>query len=201
MNSKIDKEKSNNEDVILVRESLRGDKESFERLINKYKKVIFNLAYRLSGDSSEAEDIVQESFIRVYKNIHLFKLTEEFYSWLYTISVNVCRNHYRKKKFKFFSLSKPINGKNGEFNFEYPENSAGPEQELIRKEELKKARELLETLPFKYRSVFVLRYVENMSYHEIAKMLDIPLGTVKTYLHRGQRVLCKKFSKKNSAES
>ncbi|MFH1368666.1 MAG: sigma-70 family RNA polymerase sigma factor [Elusimicrobiota bacterium] len=191
----MDRTVDNNEDIGFIKDILQGDTGSFALLVRKYKNMIFNLAYRMTGNLAEAEDIIQESFVRAFKGLKQFNLVQGFPNWLYTITINVCRTHNRRNKFKWISLSGPA-VKKDEHQEWFPEigdEKDNPEDALDREENEKKVQKIIKMLPFKYRAIFVLRYIENKSYQEIASCAELPLGTVKTYLYRGQKILYEKL--------
>ncbi|MBI4649841.1 sigma-70 family RNA polymerase sigma factor [Candidatus Desantisbacteria bacterium] len=180
------------EDLILVQECLNGDKEAFNKLIKKYELPIYNLAFRMMGSNEEALDAAQESFLRAYKALKSFRLEYSFFTWLYTISINVCRNCLKRKKilnFLSISSSSKQTEENNHADIELPDNRMNPE--IIYEE--KKRSEIIQTaimkLPDKYKGIVIARYVEGLAYEEIAKIENIPLGTVKTQIHRAKKIL------------
>jgi len=183
------------EDIVLIRETLTGKKEAFGRLVNKYKNSIFNLAYRMSGSYHDAEDISQETFLQVYKKLKEFKIGLKFHTWLYTIALNICRNKLKRESIlKVVSLDKSIEIEDGEVIWEIPDKSASPEEILIQKEERKRIGEMVHALPLKYRSVFLLRYTEGLTYEEISQVTGLPLGTVEVRLFRARKILIRSLS-------
>jgi len=182
------------DDLSLIQATLRGDIDSFAGIVTKYKGMIFNLIYRLTGNPGEAEDLSQESFLRAYKNLSQFNMSQEFKNWLYTVAVNVCRSRFRRKRIFFLSINRAIDGEETEWASLLGDDNDNPEKKLIQKENERRARKMIGCLPFKYRAVFVLRYIEDRSYQEIAEITEIPLGTVKTFLFRGQKILSDKIS-------
>jgi len=183
------------EDIVLIKETLAGKKEAFGHLVNKYKNSIFNLAYRLSGSYHDAEDVSQETFLQAYKKLKEFKIGLKFHTWLYTIALNICRNKLKRKSIlKVVSLDKPIATEDSEVIWEIPDKNASPEEILIQKEERKRIGEKVHALPLKYRSVFLLRYTEGLTYEEISQVTGLPLGTVEVRLFRARTILIKSLS-------
>ncbi len=183
------------EDLILIKKTLMGEKEAFGQLIDKYKNSIFRLAFHMMGNYSDAEDISQEVFLQAYRKLKEFKVGSNFHTWLYTIDLNMCKNKLKRRSIlKFISIDKSILIGDDEFIREIPDKSIPVEEALIKKEEKEKVNRVIDTLPLKYRSVFILRYTENMSYEEITKVTKLPLGTVETRLFRARKILMKKFN-------
>lgn len=153
--------------------------EEFEAFFQRYKDRVFRTAYSILGDSGEAEDIVQEVFVKVYRSggfLHPEK--GKFEAWLHRLTVNQCISSRRKKKHLLLSVERLE-----EDGFELPEdNCASPEKLLIKKEESEKVWRALRSLDKRHRTVLALRYFDDLSYDEIAQVLKIPLGTVKSRL-------------------
>ncbi|MBN1823770.1 MAG: sigma-70 family RNA polymerase sigma factor [Endomicrobiales bacterium] len=180
----------------LIKAVMQGDENSFRRLVEKYKAMVYNLAFRMLGNASEAEDLAQESFIRAYKGLKGYDFGHEFRSWLYTVTLNACRSKLRRKKLSFFSYDCAFSYGDGERRTDEPGSGKDElENEMSARESEARLRRLIKLLPLKYRTVFILRYIENKSYEEIAKHAHLPLGTVKTYLYRGQKILVEQFKK------
>ncbi len=181
------------EDLLLVQECLNGKKEAFGKLIKKYEIPIFNLAYRMTGDIDDANDVTQESFLRAYKALKSFRIEFNFFTWLYTISLNVCRNSLKRKKLvSFISINSPP--KNAEENItgiDLPDNRMNPEIILEEKKRSEVIQNAIARLPDKYKGIIIARYIEGMSYEEIAVIEVLPLGTVKTQIHRARKILIK----------
>jgi RNA polymerase sigma-70 factor (ECF subfamily) len=183
-------------DLILIDRILNdGETEVFADLINKYKSAMFNLALRMTKNYSEAEDVTQEIFVKVYAKLADYKVRYKFRDWLYAIATNAINDRLRKRKFSFFSIDKPVQTEEKEIAVDFIDNkTVNPEDELIQQEEKQKITKVMVDLPVKYRNVIVLRYLEKMSYEEIASVTRLSIGTVKTRLHRGQRILYKKLN-------
>lgn len=180
------------DDVILIKETLSGDKESFAILINRYKDKIFNLCYRMMNNYHDAEDISQETFLQVYKKLNGFKLGQKFQNWLFTIAINLCRNKLKRDRIiKFISIDKTIDTEEDKLPFQIKDKSPSPEECFILEEEKKKIYRLVRSLPVKYRPVFLLRYLEGLPYQEIVEITGLPIGTVETYLFRAKKLILK----------
>ena len=177
------------EDVLLVQRCLRGEKEAFCRLVEKYKVPIYNLAYRMLESEEEAEDAFQETFLQAYKSLDKYKLNYSFFTWLYTVSLNICRNRLKKRwRVRMFSIDEPVSDDNN-LDWQIADSRLSPDVLLQRKDFLLLVNEAVNYLPVKYKAVIVLRYLDNLSYQEIAEIVKLPLGTVKTQIHRGRLLI------------
>ncbi len=145
------------------------------------------------GNRYEAEDIAQETFIRVYVNIHSFDENRKFPTWLYRIATNLTIDRMRKRKPDYY-LDAEIKGADGLTL--YSQLAAGnrlPEEEVQGMELQEVIHRAIAGLPPKYRSIIILKYLEEFSLQEISEITDVPLGTVKTRIHRGREALRKKL--------
>lgn len=160
-----------------------GDMVAFNDLVNKYKKRLMNVITRMVQSQEEAEDIVQETFVRVYQHRESFDFRHCFSTWLYTIALNLARNELRKRKrFKFYDIF-DLKGNEAEIAVEMQVPTNLPQV-------LKRA---IENLPEKYKTAFVLRDIEELPYDEVAKVMNIPLGTVKSRVNRARALLREKL--------
>jgi RNA polymerase sigma-70 factor (ECF subfamily) len=180
-------------DKDIIKECKNGDTEAFKILINRYKKDAVNIAYQMVNDSQLAEDIAQESFIKVYKYIDNFREDSKFFTWLYKIILNLCRDHFRKLPDENILSLEGVAFK-GLLRKEVPDSFENPERYLKNQELQREIKESLNTLSFKHRQVVVLKDLQGFTYKEIADILDIPLGTVKSRLNTARRRLQKKLA-------
>src|SRR5690606_3246457 len=177
-----------------IKQVLRGDQEAFGEIVELFKDKVFHLCYRMLGNRHEAEDIAQEAFARAYVNIHSFNQKRKFSTWLYRIATNLCIDRIRKKKPDYF-LDAEVAGTDGLTMYSQiaaEGKSPDSEVETLELQEIVQ-REILR-LPDKYRVVIILRYIDDLSLNEISEVLDMPLGTVKTRIHRGREALRKQLS-------
>jgi RNA polymerase sigma-70 factor (ECF subfamily) len=162
---------------------LRGEVEGFNLLVKNYKVRLFSLLYRLVGNREEAEDILQETFLRVYRQRESYDFNYSFSTWIYTIALNLCRNLYkRKKKVRFLGMDSLVN---------HPDPNSENHGNRNRLSSILEGA--ISSLPFKYRTVFLLRDVDQLSYEEVASTLSLPLGTVKSRVNRARGILQKKL--------
>jgi RNA polymerase sigma-70 factor (ECF subfamily) len=145
------------------------------------------------GNRQEAEDLAQEAFVRAYVNIRSFNITMKFSTWLYRIATNLCIDRLRKKKPDYY-LDAEVAGTEGlNMYSQIASDMAKPEEEVESLELQETIQVEIMKLPEKYRSVIVLKYIEELSLKEISEILDLPVGTVKTRIHRGREALRKQL--------
>jgi len=180
------------EERVLIEKSKAGDVAAFEELISSYQKKIFNLAYRMLGNINDADDLAQETFIRVFKSISNFKGESSFSTWIYRIATNVCLDELRKRKNKkAVSLDDEIKVDDGEIKRQIESDSPLPD-EIAEREELRLlVKHAISDLPEEQRLIISLRDIQGLSYDEIAQVLDCPSGTVKSRINRARQALKK----------
>ena len=166
-------------DEVLVRDYLSGDDSAFTLIVEKYLKPIYNFVYRMTKNKKDAEEITQESFIKIWKNLKKFKQTEKLKTWMFAIARNTAVDSLRKKKAVLFS---EFDNENEEDVFENmladDEMIADEIFEIAEKKDL--VNKLLGNMPIKYRDVLLLYYKEELSFSEISKMLKKSINTVKS---------------------
>jgi len=176
------------DDSGLVAAFLAGDSRAFSHLADRYQTRLLNFIYRTIGDRDRAEDLVQETFIRVYRHLHRFDQTKKFSTWVYTIAGNLAKNELRNRSRNPLVLFQSIK-KNWEADhrpLEWEDNTYRPD-DLFRKRHLKSMVEhAVEQLPEHHRVVFVLREMQGKTYEEIAEITGVNLGTVKSRLNRAR---------------
>ncbi|MEN8253019.1 MAG: sigma-70 family RNA polymerase sigma factor [Patescibacteria group bacterium] len=176
---------SDGELVKLVREE---DQELYAVLVKRYQDKLLRYAQRILRDEDVAIDIVQEAFIKAFKNLNGFNINKKFSSWIYRIAHNLCIDHIRKNK-------KQISLEENEWVKNTISNGEDIEAEFDKKEIKKKVDKVLEKLPVKYRSVLTLYYIEEKTYEEISDVLRVSKGTVATWLSRGKKLMKKVYEK------
>ena len=180
------KETEKDTDFTLMRAIQNGDLVAFNELVDRYKDRLMNVIGRMLSSPQEAEDIVQETFVRVYQHRQSFNFQHCFSTWIYTIALNLARNELRKrKKFKFFEIS-DMKGNEAELAIEMKLPNRLPEA----------LNTAIGELPEKYRTAFMLRDIEELPYEEVAKILSVPLGTVKSRVNRARMMLRDKLQPK-----
>jgi len=184
MTEKTTLERKKITDEVLIARFQDGDVQAFDTLVRRYKDQLLNYVYRFVGNRNDAEDLVQETFLRVYKNKHYYKEIAKFSTWVYTIAGNLAKTELRRRKRrKIFSVSNFVNE---ERDYDIPDLAKNPEAEVdgsIKDDIIQKA---IEKLPAKFKEVILLRDVQGFAYEEISQILSIPLGTVKSRVNRGR---------------
>lgn len=191
-NNEGQKKKSNvPTDEILIERFQNGDVYAFDQIVHRYKDQLINFVYNFLGDRIDSEDVVQETFLRVYKNKHLYRNIAKFSTWIYTIAGNLAKTELRRRKRRrLVSISHMgFNDK----DYDIPDTEITPDREVEggMKEEV--IREEIDKLPVRFREVVILRDIQEFSYEEISDMLKIPIGTVKSRVNRGRLRLQKKL--------
>ncbi|WP_042357741.1 RNA polymerase sigma factor SigW [Bacillus rubiinfantis] len=176
-----------------IKQVIKGDQDAFGEIVEIYKNSVYQLCFRMLGNRHEAEDIAQETFLRAYVNIRSFNQELKFSTWLFRIATNLCIDRLRKKKPDYY-LDAEVAGSEGLTMYsQIPANTPLPEKELEGLELQEVVQKEILKLPEKYRSAIVLKYIEDLSLNEISEILDLPLGTVKTRIHRGREALRKQL--------
>jgi RNA polymerase sigma-70 factor (ECF subfamily) len=182
-------QKSDNE-KILLKKARNGDIEAFELLIEDYQKKAFNVAYRMMGNSEDANDLVQEALIRIFKSIKNFKEQSSFSTWVYRIVTNVCLDELRRRKNKFtISIDEDIQLEDGNVKRQIESEGPTPEESLESKEIQDIVTKAIEELSNEHKKVIVLRDIQGFSYDEISDIMKCPEGTVKSRINRARKAL------------
>ncbi|MEX0780422.1 MAG: sigma-70 family RNA polymerase sigma factor [Balneolales bacterium] len=189
---------SSKEDLVWVTAAQNGDDYSYGKLVEKYNKPLYFHIMKVVHNQDVVEDLVQDIFMKAFKNIDSFNREYAFSTWLYRIATNHSIDFLRKKKLKTYSLDRPINGKEGDVNMEIPDFDSETDREIIHKERKSIIEEAIDSLPERYREVIQLRHMEEKSYQEISDLLDLPLGTIKAHLFRARELLNKYLKDKRS---
>jgi len=172
----------------LLEQAKAGNLRAFEELVSSYEKKIYNYCLRMTNSREDAEDLTQEVFVRVYKNIKSFKGGSQLSTWIYRIAHNICIDRYRKSKASVVSLNQP-KGEDDEREIDLPSGSPSPEEHVIRSEQQKLLLKCISRLKPEYQTVIILRDIQHFSYEEIAGILNLPLGTVKSHINRARAAL------------
>ncbi|MBD3232942.1 MAG: sigma-70 family RNA polymerase sigma factor [candidate division Zixibacteria bacterium] len=159
------------QDKELIRRVIQGDKNAFNLIVNKYKDKVFKTAMRMVRNKDDAYDITQEVFIRAYKGLKNFKGDSNLYTWLYRITVNNCLNFTSRDKFKTMASVADLTTP--------PVSSLTPESQLKESQLFEMLDEAIEQLPPQQRAVFIMRYYDEMTHAEIAKILNRSEGAIK----------------------
>jgi len=169
------------EEAVLIERSREGDQDAFRQLVERYQVAVHNLAYRMLGDPNDAEDAAQEIFMRIYRQLGRYDPSRKFSTWTLAIATNYCIDQLRRRRMQLVPLENIIPWARS--------REVGPEGEAITQEARDDVQRLIMRLPEKYRAPLVLRYFEELSCAEIAEVLGMPEGTVKTQIHRARKSL------------
>jgi len=178
-------------DAVLVKNTLRGNLSAYNTLVEKYQRPVYSLAYRMVGNTEDASDLVQETFMRAYGALASFRQDASFLTWLYKIASNLCIDHLRSRKTKN-TLSLDVELEEG--HEPVADRSFSPEDTVIRGAVGDMVQREVMNLPARYRVVIVMRHLQGMSIEEIAEQLNLPSGTVKTHLFRAREMLRQRLS-------
>ena len=181
------------EDQGLVDQALSGDQKAFCFLLKKHQSAIYHVIFKLVRNKEDALDLVQETFVKAFRSLSSYKKEYRLTTWLYKIAANCSIDYLRKKKIDTFSLDKPLETKEGSVYMEVPDWSYNPESDLVSTEKRVTIEEAIESLPNKYKEVVIYRHKEDKSYREIAKILKVPVGTIKARIFRARELLKKKL--------
>lgn len=179
-------------DAGLVEECRRGDPRAFDTLVNRYKDRIYNAAYRFLGNHEESADVCQEVFVRAYRAIATFEGKAKISTWLYSITLNLCRNRVRdsKRKGRDKGVSLELLQERAPGRADAAVHSGTtPSDSAVRVELEAAVQACLEALPEHYRMTFILRIYEDLAYEEIAQSMGCPAGTVKSRLNQARSLL------------
>jgi RNA polymerase sigma-70 factor (ECF subfamily) len=178
-------------DESLISRFQNGDVYAFEEIVHRYKDPLINFVYNFVGNRVDAEDIVQETFLRVFKNKHLYRNIAKFSTWIYTIASNLAKTELRRRRRRrLLSISRMgFDDK----DYELPDKFLTPDRIVDSEMKQDTIREEIEALPVKFREVIVLRDIQEFSYEEISDILKIPVGTVKSRVNRGRLRLQKRL--------
>ncbi|HWB65128.1 MAG TPA: sigma-70 family RNA polymerase sigma factor [Chitinophagales bacterium] len=178
------------EDLELVAKAKTGDQNAFGKLMERYRDSIFFMVLKMVHNRDDAEDLTLEAFGKAFNNIANYSADFAFSTWLFKIATNNCIDFIRKKRLMTTSLDQTNTTDDGETSpIAVKDHTPDPEESVIKEQRAQKIRMAIEQLSPKYRALIELRYLDELSYEEIAEKLDIPLGTVKAQLFRAKDML------------
>ncbi|MBR6253465.1 MAG: sigma-70 family RNA polymerase sigma factor [Clostridia bacterium] len=183
-----------NREKELLYKAKQGDMDAFEQIIKLYEKKICQTIFYMVKNDSQVEDIAQEVFIKVYKNLSKFNEQSSLYTWIYRITMNACFDEIKKEK-KVYHLSNYIDTDDGEQEIEYEDEKQNVDEIVERKLNKEVLIKAIKSLNEEYRSLIVLRDIRGFSYWEISDMLNMKLGTVKSKISRARESLKKELIK------
>jgi RNA polymerase sigma-70 factor (ECF subfamily) len=174
----------------LVAMTLRGHPDAFATLVGRYDRAVYHLAYRTLHDVEEARDATQETFFKAFRSLRTFKQGAKFSTWIFAIAYHGCCDRLNRRK-RFSSDELP----------DRADPAPGPERQVIALDEASRLRAAIDALPDKYRTVVTLFHLQGKQYEEIATVLGLPMGTVKTHLFRAKEQLRRLLSGTEVTES
>lgn len=166
------------------------DRKVFDELVHRYHKQAYNVAYRMTGNHADAEDLAQDTFLKAYRFFGNYKRDLPFDNWLYRIMSNIFVDWLRRRpKVHIRSLDEPIRQEEGESTLELPDTAEGPEALALSFELDAEMQSALNTLPKDFRLTVILSDIEGLSYEEVSEVMGCSIGTVRSRLHRGRKLL------------
>ena len=171
-------------DADLLARSLRGEEDAFQRLYDRHIKSIYNFAWVLTRSRDDAEDVAQEAFVQAFLKLSSFRRDSAFYTWLYRIAFNVAMTRQRRKR-----PERSLDRGREQSGLEPIDGSESPVERLQREERASRVHAALEAVSEEHRAILVLREMEGCCYETIAEILDLPVGTVRSRLHRARMQL------------
>jgi RNA polymerase sigma-70 factor (ECF subfamily) len=171
------------DDEAFVRAALSGQPEAFGVLVERYERAVFTLTLRMMRDRDDASDAAQDAFYRAFRSLHTYRPGAKFSTWLFTIAHNCCIDRLnRRNRFAGSEIT------------DYADAAPGPEARYEQDDEARRLRAAVDALPEKYRVVVTLYHLQHRQYEEIARVLGLPIGTVKTHLFRAKELLRKRLN-------
>ena len=172
----------------LVHRCLAGDEKAYRELVELYQPRVYSLAFRMVRRAEDAEDVVQETFVRMFRALDRYDPERSFGAWLFSIAARLAIDHLRRRRHQPL----PLAGRDKddeEYSIEIEDPGPRPDEVAARAEEERRTGELIASLPPHYRVVVLMRHQQDLSYEEIAEALHLPLGTVKARIHRARALL------------
>ena len=167
-----------------------GDEQAYAMLMERYNKPVYHMILKMVRNVDDAEDLTIEAFAKAFKNLHRFKKDYTFSTWLFRVATNNAIDFIRKKRLNTMSLNTSFTDDNGEaVSIDVKDANLNPQEEAIKSQKIELIQMFVTKLPAKYQRLVRLRYFQELSYDEIAKKLETPLGTVKAQLHRARELM------------
>jgi len=168
----------------------KQDQQAFASLLQRYKKPVYHMILKMVRNVDDAEDLTIEAFAKAFKNLHKFKKDFTFSTWLFRIATNNAIDFIRKKRLDTMSLNTSFKDDNGKaVTIDVQDRNLNPQEEAIKAQKIELVQMFVNKLPAKYQRLVKLRYFDELSYDEIARELEAPLGTVKAQLHRARELM------------
>ena len=179
------------EDFRLIDLAVEGkDEQAYAELMKRYKRPVYHMILKMVRNVDDAEDLTIEAFAKAFKNLARFKKDYTFSTWLFRIATNNAIDFIRKKRLETFSLDTSYKDDDGgSVTIDVLDKNLNPQEETIKSQKIELVRIFVDKLPPKYQRLVKLRYFDELSYEEIAKELEAPLGTIKAQLHRARELM------------
>ncbi len=178
------------DDATLIQECLAGKPRAFGHLYERYKSMVYELAYRMTRNREEAEDVLQDTFLKAMRSLHAYRPDYKFSTWLLTIASRLCIDRWRAASHRETSLDSQPSGT----ALQVAHPGEAPDEQVFKREIATLVEQGMKQVPEDYRIILVLRHRLDLTYEEIASVLGIPLGTVKTRIHRARERLARALS-------
>lgn len=185
---KSDREYRSYTDEQLINEFKEGNNKAFDEIVYRYKDRLVNFLFRYTGNKDDSEDLAQDAFIKLYRSKHLYQEIAKFSTWFYTIAINIAKT-FKKKRGKLSTLSISDYDQDSEKDFDLPANTIEPDEYANAVIENYYIQKAINSLDDTYREAIVLRDIQDLDYEEIAEILKVPIGTVKSRINRGREKL------------
>jgi RNA polymerase sigma factor (sigma-70 family) len=185
------------EDLKLIKRCKRGEEAAFADLLARYRNAIYGLCFRMTRRSEDARDLAQEVFIKVFSLLDRYDESYAFSSWIFRIATNHCIDHLRRNRLRFLSLDGYRDAEGDEIEMQLPHKGPQPDRLLENSEAMERLEEVVGDLPPHYRAIILLRHDQELSYEEIATILELPLGTVKARIHRARNLVVKMLQERS----
>ena len=176
-------------DVELITAVLKGNQETYGELVERYQGRLVNYLFRLLRNLDEAHDLAQEVFLKVYQALDRYDSRYKFSTWLFRVARNAAIDQIRKRRIQLVSTDRGGDSDGGSGTWEFPSQDPNPYGDLRNKERGEALQKSIDALPWEYRELILLRHFGELSYEEIAKLKEMPLGTVKNKLFRARQML------------
>lgn len=176
------------QELALIRAMQRGDQEAFAKILAAYEKQVYNLCLRMTANHEDAADLTQEAFLKVWRGVGNYKFESSFSTWIFRLTSNVCIDFLRSKK-RRPTISLTQEEQDGAAELEVPDAAPLPEEQLLQRERQREIAAAMTQLDEEFRMILTLRVLEDLSYEQIAEVMDLKVGTVKSRLARARTKL------------
>lgn len=179
------------DEKVLIQRILDGDHEAFADLVTAYEKPVYNLCLRMCGNAEDAKDLAQEAFLKAWRGLQFYKFEAAFSTWLYRLTSNVCIDFLRQQKRRPVTSLTMQEDQEETNELEVPDRAPLPEEQVLHQETRQVVARAMEQLEEEFRMILTLRVIQDLSYEEIAEIMDLKIGTVKSRLARARNKLKK----------